>query len=386
MRHRAAGAREERGQPARVRRTTYKWFALPLVILWLVPLGAFALAVPQAGKAEEAAVKTDSVPSSLPVGSREIDHRQSADAQFTFGSPASLEAPTGGMLTSIEVTPGSAIEQGQPLFAIDGTPVAASLGGVPIYRDIVDGMEGPDVESLTKLLISRGLLPPDGASNYVSSLVVDAINAYQESIGVEPSSTFSRSYAAYVPEDARFVSKINHLVGSTVSQGVDLLHLAGPPLLATLKASAQGQTLAALSGAPLTATVGTEIFELSSLEPTGEELAAFYDFVSTHAQSTSGDPSGAQSSEASQKYSGLVLALRDPVQVGTVPAAAVFTSPSGTMCLFMSTNTGVTAERLAEAEPVAGELGTIGVDLRFVGKSVLVDASTAPESAKLQCK
>lgn len=119
-----------------------------------------------------------------------------AVAQMTVGTsvPLAVSArwtvrPLGvgaasGVLTSIDVADGAAVQPGGRLYTVDLRPVVAAVGDIPAFRDLAQGARGADVTQLQRLLADGGFLGGhrDGV---VDRATVAAVKAWQASLGVE---------------------------------------------------------------------------------------------------------------------------------------------------------------------------------------------------------
>ncbi len=91
----------------------------------------------------------------------------------------------GGIVSAVLVESGSEIRNGQLIYALDGASVVALVGDTPLWRDLAHGDRGADVEAVSLLLASMGLLdgvfeePPD----VVDAQLDAAIDAYLELTG-----------------------------------------------------------------------------------------------------------------------------------------------------------------------------------------------------------
>ncbi|MCL2652579.1 MAG: peptidoglycan-binding protein [Propionibacteriaceae bacterium] len=89
-----------------------------------------------------------------------------------------------GVLTSISVTDGAMVNEGDVLYTVDLRPVLAAVGAVPSFRDLTQGIVGRDVAQLQGLLIDKGLFR--GAPNGVfDAATARAVLAWQKSVGVK---------------------------------------------------------------------------------------------------------------------------------------------------------------------------------------------------------
>lgn len=143
----------------------------------------------------------------------------------------SVVARTFGTVTTI-VDDGTAVEQGNVLFEIDGEPVVALYGEVPAYRTMrdlrSDNMTGADVAQLEAALVALGY-DPDGTVT-VDDEFTDAtekmVERWQKDIGAVDDGTVDLGDVVFVPGPTEVVA-VHLTPGDTVSDGRAVLGLAG---------------------------------------------------------------------------------------------------------------------------------------------------------------
>ena len=107
--------------------------------------------------------------------------------------------------TVTEVTePGTALEQGDVLYRVNGEPVVVLYGDVPAYRTMRDAstnLEGDDVEQLESALVSLGF-DPDGVitvDQEFTSSTGQMVEAWQEEIGAEVDGVVEFGEVVFIP-------------------------------------------------------------------------------------------------------------------------------------------------------------------------------------------
>lgn len=133
-----------------------------------------------------------------------------------------VAAGASGVITSV-VAPGTVIEQGDPLYWIDGQPVNMLYGTVPSYRTMRDeatNQVGFDIAQLEAGLAALGFdldgtLTVDGEFTYATS---QAVADWQETIGREADGSIDAADIVFVPGASQIV-ELAVEVGSSVAPG-----------------------------------------------------------------------------------------------------------------------------------------------------------------------
>lgn len=98
--------------------------------------------------------------------------------------PVLAAAPTSGVVTSVDVTPGTEVDVGDVVASIDLRPVVIAEGEVPAFRDLGDGVIGADVTQLQLMLNTIGF--DVGQSAVFDAETSAAVTEWQRSLGLEP--------------------------------------------------------------------------------------------------------------------------------------------------------------------------------------------------------
>ncbi len=141
-------------------------------------------------------------PATAKVTKATLTQTQTVGGILSYGEPAPLITHlTDGTITWMPA-PGDVVKLGQPVFAVNGVPVALIHGTVPLYRDLWDGLTGPDVQQLEQSLYDLGYVDivVDGAYDYATT---SAVWLWQESLGLEPTGWVGLHQVAVAPGDIR---------------------------------------------------------------------------------------------------------------------------------------------------------------------------------------
>jgi hypothetical protein len=99
---------------------------------------------------------------------------------------------------------GQVIRQGHPIYGMSGSPVVLLYGAVPSYRDLSEGMTGPDVTELNRDLLhlgyaTRAALGPRAGWDYFSAETAYAVEQLQAKLGLTVTGTLPLGQAAFLP-------------------------------------------------------------------------------------------------------------------------------------------------------------------------------------------
>lgn len=365
---------------------------VPLLALWAVPVLAVAVAVPLAGMREEASVAPP-LPSVVTVGSQSTDYRASVTVTVEVEQVGQVRSPVSGLLTSVAsfAEASGSVRSGQELFAVDGVPVLAQPGTVPLHRELHWGDEGEDVAAVGRFLVEAGLLDEELVDATFGPDMRAAVVQLQERLGVRTDGVFHPTYVAYVPQSANQFAEPLLTVGSPVSVGEAVLNTAPSPVRITFAPSSTGASLTDLQEAPLTLTFGDLQIPVSGLEPTPDELAAIYAGLQQavaggEARLTADGAGGSEGAGGPEQYTGGLLGLAEPQVRGVVPGSAVHVTSSGMQCLFREQDGGgwdpVPVPALT---PAVGSLGAVYVQPELTDARIARDPLTLPGDVLADC-
>ncbi len=138
-------------------------------------------------------------------------------ASSSSSSSASASAGAGTFTWLPQV--GQVIRQGQQIYGMSGSPVVLLYGPVPAYRDLSEGLTGPDVTELNRDLLhlgyaTRAALGPRSGWDYYSAETAYAVEQLQTKLGLTVTGTLPLGQAAFLPGPALVTG-----LGSTTSLG-----------------------------------------------------------------------------------------------------------------------------------------------------------------------
>jgi peptidoglycan hydrolase-like protein with peptidoglycan-binding domain len=364
-------------------------FFAPIIVLWAVPPLALLLVLPQAGDVEERAVR-DPLPATVIIGERERNFIQEALLVFDLAPSAPVAVQVDGLVTALHVAPGDQITQGRDLVSLDGVRLRAHLGAQPFYRELGEGAKGSDVAELSSYLAATGHANSPGRDNTFSASMTKAVKAYQKSVGAAETGVFTPGLTIYVPPGVAQVRQVGATVGVRLAAGDTLF--TGPDRPTSLAVEKSGEAPLRVLGlpGPFVAHLGAAQLPLTSLTPEGPEVEALYTALveggATVTTSEEGDPRAT--------VSGVRISIAEPLTVGTVPAGAIYGSPSGALCVFtLDTESAVAGGKsegsdavvLAEAGPLEGELAVTAIDADLIGTAIVRDPSSLSADEREAC-
>lgn len=130
-----------------------------------------------------------------------------------------------GVVTSIAVEPGTEVAAGDLLYTVNLRPVAVAAGEVPMFRDLSEETEGPDVAQLQQLLSDLGFLtePVDGTFSSVTGV---AVGSWQASRGMAEDEVVRAGDVVFVANlPARIAFSEQLRVGARLAGGEEVVLL-----------------------------------------------------------------------------------------------------------------------------------------------------------------
>lgn len=104
-----------------------------------------------------------------------------------------------GTVTSVSVTAGQEVRDGEVLYSVDLRPVVIARGQTPAFRALAPGTSGDDVAQLQNLLTNLGLYRGPVAGRF-SAATTAAVRAWQRSLGVTADGTVQPADIVFVTD------------------------------------------------------------------------------------------------------------------------------------------------------------------------------------------
>jgi HlyD family secretion protein len=235
------------------------------------------------------------------------------------GSPAGSPAGTITWLPKV----GSVVRQGQELYAVTGSPVVLLYGNVPAYRDLAEGVTGPDVTELNTGLVRLGYataaaLGPRPGWDYFSGETAYAVELLQAHLGETQTGTLALGQAVFLPGAALVTGYGSNVVlGGAVTAGQVVLTASSTTPVVTIALDAAQQT-EVRKGEPVSITL-----------PDGATTPGTVSSVSNIASSSSSSSGSSSSSDSGGSGPGtpatitVQVSLSNPKAAGSLNQAPV---------------------------------------------------------------
>lgn len=215
-------------------------------------------------------------PVSIEVVAGRVGRSLPLSATARWEAAASVRAPVGGIVTSVDVDTSRPVPEGERLASVNLVPVFAAVGNTPVFRTLAPGMSGPDVHQLEAFLARSGFEPGllDGSYSATTAL---AVRAWQQASGATVTGTVELGSLVFVPA---LPARVRPLVavGDTVGAGQPMMEIVEDapmftvavtdeqvsliPRGAKVRVSGARGTWAARSGRLTTTPEGTKVLRL----------------------------------------------------------------------------------------------------------------------------
>lgn len=365
---------------------------LVIVVLWGLPIGLLGATLPAAQVEQRRATSVD-LPAEVTVGSRERARRVPVAVSVRYGPAPDARGQGAGTVTSVDVHVGDEVHMGQRLMSIDGRPVLALVGEPPLYRALQYGDHGADVLALSRLLAAAGYLDHRAVGSLFGRAIETGVKRLQSSAQQPESGVLEPRDAIYVPEGFGVVSEVSVGRGELLSDSWPMLVGAAPIERLSFESSSDGTELPASAGddvGGISLVTGDRLLAMQSLRPEGDELISIERMLREGAEHGSLTEAGeADERGTTRRFEGALVQLGDTSRRGSLPATAVFTSSSGTSCVFSRSSRAdedARATRVSHVDVDGTGVGRVFVDESLIGRTVLRDPSTLPRSTLSRCK
>jgi peptidoglycan hydrolase-like protein with peptidoglycan-binding domain len=168
------------------------------------------------GAAEPGAAATKMVGTGT-VARRTLAERVTVEGTIGYAGETTVLARLSGTVTALPAI-GDVVRRGERLYALAGEPVLLMYGAVPAYRTLAEGVsEGVDVEQLERNLAALGY-EPGTVDEEFSSTTAEAIDAWQEDLGLEASGEVELGRVAFLRGPQR-VTELEATLGEALGGG-----------------------------------------------------------------------------------------------------------------------------------------------------------------------
>lgn len=367
-------------------RSALSW--APVVVLWASGLVALGVLSGAASRAEEEAVVPE-VPESVTVGSREYDGRRAVVVSLERPPDVTVRVQTDGIVTSVDVTRGDVLANGQTIASVDGAAVVAFRSSMAPFRELRFGDRGPDVQAVAQFLADTDRLDPGRVSDRFGQDMLRGVRLLQRHIGARDDGVFRLAYISFVPPDSAAVREVLVEAGEVIAPGEGLVELRSAASSAQVRAATDGESVVGLSSAAVTLVAGDATLDLSGVPVPDAEVVEVERFL---AEQTSAGALTLQE-DGVPTYTGAELRLATAESWGAVPISALYGGRSGSLCVFVlaespGTDTGdgvFDVVALDGAPPAVGEIGTALVPPELTGFVLVRDPGRLASPVRETC-
>ncbi|MFG2294517.1 peptidoglycan-binding protein [Streptomyces sp. NPDC048603] len=270
---------EQRGDPAparpgRRRHRTRRPTKVTAAVLVLAAAGAGTVAVLAPDRSGSAGGKAaDGLPpATVEVLRQTLTDTRSADARLGFGTERTAFGRLPGTLTRLP-GPGTEINRGQALYAVDNQPVVVLYGSLLAYRALAKGSEGPDVRQLEENLSALGYSGFTPDEEYTGA-TAKAVRRWQDDLGLKKTGTVEPGSVVFTADAIR-VAGLKAEPGEQTGPGRSVLTYTGTARAVTAELDSSDRRLAEQGGPvkvtlPDGAVVGGTITEVSTVSKPAE--------------------------------------------------------------------------------------------------------------------
>ena len=262
-----------------------------------------------------------------------------------------VRSSSAGVVTTIDVKPGSIIRADDRIGSVGDTPIFAFTGSAPLHRSLGVGSKGRDVQRLQRFLHEAGLLRagPDG---HFGRETAEAVERWNESHG-RAGRTFDVEAVAWIGDGPLTVATILAHPGDRLDTNAGLVQ--GPQVTMAVTIDSNG--------------VPPGDYDLSV-------GGASVSYTSPGAV-TRADDVAALDSAVSQDAAAGTLTSRSGTPVLVVPASALVTDLDGAVCIFPDAEAAAVRVR-----PLGSRGGTVHLPSDTPISSVLANPAAVREDLR----
>jgi peptidoglycan hydrolase-like protein with peptidoglycan-binding domain len=265
----------------------------------------------------------------------------------SWSTTRTLFAAADGVVTSVPHDAGDAAKAGDVLLTVNLEPLVVAEGFIPMFRTLAQGVEGPDVTQLQRLLRSLQFFP--GPTNGVfGPATAAATKRWQRSIGATADGTVETGSLLFV-DDLPAGMVVVPTVGARISAGSELVRVLAdlPDFTVTVSGS---QRLELTSGLAISIDApggGTWPGTLGSFEQLGDGR-----YIASLTGALCGDSCDRIPVDGETALSGQIVLVPDTSGV-VVPVSTLVQQPSGALAVTLADGTSRSVRIVVEADGFA---------------------------------
>ena len=181
------------------------------------------------------------------VTRRSLVSQTPVDATMGYAGSWSVVNQAAGTFTALPAA-GQVVRQGQVIYQVSGAPVVLLYGSVPAWRDLSEGVTGPDVTELNAALVKLGYASPAALGprpgwDYFSGETAYALGLLQAHRGLTVTGTLPLGQAVFLPGAARITGPgATTVLGGAAAPGTAVLTATSTSPAVTIDLDAGQQT------------------------------------------------------------------------------------------------------------------------------------------------
>jgi multidrug efflux system membrane fusion protein len=189
---------------------------------------------------------SDQTPSNLPPASAQVTRQtmqdtDEASGDLGYGATTVLPGRIAGVITTVPLA-GDVITRGRPIYRVDNTPVVLMYGGLPAYRTLRSGSEGPDVRALEDNLNALGYTGITVDRRYTAA-TARAVKRWQKDQGLPQTGRVEQGRVVFAPGVIR-VDSVTAGVNQSTGGGQEVLRYTQTTRHVTVRLDVSRQRLA----------------------------------------------------------------------------------------------------------------------------------------------
>ncbi len=218
--------------PAVARRRRRRWALGTAIVLAVTATAGVAAFTRLAPTQAVPANRATAAPATARVVRTDLVDRIKVRGTVGYGTATPVAGRKSGTLTWLPA-PGTVVNRGERLYAVDAVPVPLLLGDTPMYRELAEGApDGPDVAVLQQNLAALGYSEVGGADGRFRSSTTRALQRWQKALKVKATGRLALGDVVVLPGVVRVDA-----VTAQLAAGADgpLLKVTGIDRVVTLE-------------------------------------------------------------------------------------------------------------------------------------------------------